>query len=352
MRTVDGSPLQVSLSAKEPIIPSGLQSKVYVAAAISAACLILFVVFVVTINRESRPFRALQAAFLRVGQGDFSQRVEVKGCNEAVDLANSFNRMVADLLRLRTLEQVVQQERQLAAAGRIAARVAHDLNNPISVIRSISDIARRRYRGQHPVGEDMETIFQQSSRCLQIAENLVAFTRPQKVELAVLDLNEKCREYLKGRRRHSRRFQYHFIASPQPLCVLANKHYLWQILDNLTDNALEANGGRPVEYRCHRQAGYAVVSIRDNGAGFPEDCLNDVFQLFFTTKPEGSGLGLPNALSIAHALGGTIRITDAAAGEISVYLRLAEAGNVDPLSLQTPYASVDLTSRSLEIEHV
>lgn len=323
VHTVDGSPLQVSISSKNTVVPPGLHSKVYVASAIAVSSLLLFLIFLFISHRESKPFKRLQIALRQVGQGDFSQSIEIKGCNEAVELAESFNHMVIDLSRLRSLERSLDQERRLAAAGRLATRVAHDINNPISVIRSVADISRRRYGNDNPFGADMDTIYQQSSRCLQIAENLVAFSKPRNIERNVIELNKNCEEYLIRRKQHAPDFKYQFTASPKALLATGNKYYLWQVLDNLTDNALQSNNNNTVFYTCHEEAEYTIISIRDNGIGFPSGQEEDIFELFFSTRPDGSGMGLPNALSITHALGGTIRITNPELGEISIYLPTA-----------------------------
>lgn len=340
--TVDGRPLVISIARYDSTALSGLTSKAYVTGVIAVSSTGLVLIILLLIRRETRPFRVLQKSFAAVGHGDFDQRVPIQGCSEAVSLCNSFNRMLFDLSRLRDAEAAVQQEIRLAAIGRLAARVAHDINNPLTVIRAISDLSRRQMRDKDAqVASDMNRIYEQSNRCLQIAENLVAFSRPRNITLEPLDLYEQCTQYLQERERQHPRFQYELIQSDAAFTIDGNHHYLWQILDNLTDNAVEANDGRVVKYRCYTDGDQGVVEITDYGLGFADGSDQDIFEMFYTTKPYGTGLGLPNAIAIARAFGGTIRITDHALGQISVFFNLSEtettksANTVSPLSPYT-----------------
>ncbi len=340
--TVDGRPLVISIGKYNATELKGLTSKVYVASVIAIVCFVLVLIFLLLIRRESRPFRVLQESFAAVGHGDFDQKIAIRGCSEAVVLCDSFNRMVSDLSRLRDSEAAVQQEIRLASIGRLAARVAHDINNPLSVIRAISDLSRRQMRDKNQViATDMNRIYEQSNRCLKIAENLVSFSRPRNVILEPLELYELCMQFLQERKRQCPQFQYELIKSGTNCTINGNRHYLWQILDNLTDNAVEANDGNLVHFRCHTDGNRAVLEITDNGPGFATDSERDIFEMFYTTKPYGTGLGLPNALAIARAFGGTISITNPALGQISVFLNLAETEatpSAEKVTLISPYS--------------
>lgn len=340
--TVDGRPLVISVDKYDSIDLSGLTSKAYITGGIALSSAALVLIILLLMRKEIRPFRVLQESFAAVGHGDFDQKVAIQGCSEAVALCDSFNRMLSDLSRLREAEAAVEQDIRLAAIGRLAARVAHDINNPLSVIRAISDLSRRQMRDKDDtVASDMNRIYEQSNRCLQIAENLVAFSRPRNISLEPLELHEQCAQYLQERKRQYPRFQYELIASDTAYMINGNRNYLWQILDNLTDNAVEANNGELVQYRCYADGELAVVEITDYGQGFATESEKDIFELFYTTKPHGTGLGLPNAMAIARAFGGTIRITNPQLGQIAVFMNLAEAETtqaVDQVPLSSPYA--------------
>lgn len=342
--TVDGRPLTISIARNDSteLARLGLTSKVYVTSIIATVCSVLALIFLLLIRRESRPFRILQESFVAVGQGDFDRKITIRGCSEAVALCDGFNKMSSDLSRLRDAEASVQQEIRLAAIGRLAARVAHDINNPLSVIRAISDLSRRQIRDKDQMfSADMNRIYEQSNRCLQIAENLVSFSRPKNIDLEPLDLHEQCVQYLQERKRQCPQFQYELINSNGNCTINGNRHYLWQILDNLTDNAIEANGNRVVRFHCYTNEAWGVIEITDNGSGFPVNPEQDIFELFVTTKPYGTGLGLPNAIAIAHAFGGTVRITNAARGQISVFMARVETETPHApgkMSLMSPYA--------------
>lgn len=339
--TVDARPLIISIGRYDSIETTGLTSKAYVTGVIAVVCAALVLIFLLLIRRESRPFRILQESFTAVGHGDFDRKITIRGCSEAVALCDSFNRMLTDLSQLRDAEAAVQQEIRLAAIGRLAARVAHDINNPLSVIRAISDLSRRQMRDKDQVlASDMNRIYEQSNRCLQIAENLVAFSRPRNVILEPLDLYEQCSQFLQERKRQCPQFHFELIKSGANCTINGNRHYLWQILDNLTDNAVEANAGGTVHFRCYTDENMGVIEITDNGPGFATDSEQEIFEMFYTTKPYGTGLGLPNAIAISRAFGGTIRITDPEHGQISVFLTLVETESTPlagKVSLVSPY---------------
>jgi len=342
--TVDGRPLVISIARNNSIELQGigLTSKIYVTSIVVAVCGILALTFLLLIRRESRPFRILQESFAAVGHGDFDRKITIRGCSEAVALCDGFNKMLSDLSRLRDAEASVQQEIRLAAIGRLAARVAHDINNPLSVIRAISDLSRRQIRDEDQMLlSDMNRIYEQSNRCQQIAENLVSFSRPTNISLEPLDLYEQCVQYLQERKRQYPQFQYELIKSNDNCTINGNRHYLWQILDNLTDNAIEANDGSTVHFHCYTNENWGVIEITDNGPGFAVDSEQDIFELFVTTKPYGTGLGLPNAITIAHAFGGTVRVTNPACGQISVFMVRVETETPhvsDKMLLMSPYA--------------
>lgn len=351
IKTVDGRPLVISIARSDSTELAGLKltSKAYVTGVIAMVCVILASIFLLLIRRETLPFRVLQKSFAAVGHGDFDRKITIRGCSEAIALCDGFNNMLADLSRLREAETSVQQEIKLAAIGRLGARVAHDINNPLSVIRAISDLSRRQMRDKDPMrASDMNRIYEQSNRCLQIAENLVAFSKPRNIDLEPLDLYEQCVLYLQERKRQYPQFQYELINSDNNCTINGNRYYLWQILDNLTDNAIEANDGGAVQFRCYADEQWGVIEISDNGPGFAVDSEQDIFELFFTTKPRGTGLGLPNALSIARAFGGMVRVTNPACGQISIFMARVKTvvpHPADKVVLVAPYA-IALTPRA------
>ncbi|MFP5399026.1 MAG: HAMP domain-containing protein, partial [Gammaproteobacteria bacterium] len=146
------------------------------------------------LRRELAPLHALTGAAAAVGRGDFTHSVQVTGEGEVARLARVFNRMVQDLRRLHKLEQSARHKEQLAAIGRLATRVAHDINNPLTVIKNSSRLAARAAEMPDALREDLALIAHNCDRCIGIVESLLRFGRPVQLRRRRLDLAQLCAE--------------------------------------------------------------------------------------------------------------------------------------------------------------
>ena len=253
-----------------------------------------------------RPISALWAGARRLGSGDLTTRVDVRGKDELAQLAWAFNQMASDLARER---EAVVRSQKLASIGQVAAGVAHEINNPLSVILGYVKLMRRT-PGAHD-DKELQTIEAEALQCQRIVQGLLDLARPQQLDITALDLRDVVGDAI-DRLRESGAVDGHSISfSPEdsPCTVLADEGRMRQVVVNLLLNAVQATrDGGQVSVELTKEPTTRTITISDTGPGIPPDVLPRVFDPFFTTKREGTGLGLAIAQAIVEAHGGRIEI--------------------------------------------
>ena len=305
--------------------------------------LALFVLSIIILTRWSiaRPIRALVAASRAVGRGDLNQRIPVPRQDEIGELAAEFNRMAENLQaannelirqaeeRLR-LEQEVQQAQKLAAVGRLAAEVAHEIGTPLNVISGRAEVLDRAVPRDHPERRHLDVILGQADRIKGIIRALLDYTRPRRPTLRpepILPIVGRVASILMDRsQRRGVRIQIELPIGLPP--VMADPDHLQQVFLNLILNALDATqkGGTvriatgsdptlPPEGRAGILRGKAdaptlAIHVIDTGKGLTAEELSRVFEPFFSTKTagKGSGLGLGISEEIVRAHRGEIEM--------------------------------------------
>jgi signal transduction histidine kinase len=293
---------------------------------LAASGVVLAAAFGLFLRWQLRPLVALTQAAASVGRGDFGQRLDERGRGEIGELVDAFNAMSEGLLKLRDLERKVQHQEQLSAIGRVAARVAHDLNNPLTVIRNVVRLAERRLTSDDALAADMELVRHHVERCIRTVENLLAYGRPVNLRAARLDLVQICAGIVRRWRDgpSARPVPVRLETGSEALWINADAYQLEQMLDNLFANAADAGAGAEIVVQTGLSDGRAFVRVTDRGPGFSGEAREHLFEPFFTTKTGGTGLGLASALAIARAHDGDIEIAhDARGGIVTVWLPLA-----------------------------
>jgi len=293
------------------------------------------------------PVRHLTEGTRHVAEGELDYSLPVASSDELGSLAASFNRMTEQLKKAReenqewtrTLEARVQektgelerayhrliQSEKMASLGKLAAVVAHEVNNPLAGIltysklvsrlvdKGLDDEARRK-----EAKTDLQEIETESRRCGTIVKNLLSFARqaplnPQKNDLAAVV--ERCL-LLVGHQCDLQQVDLECHLDPRMPSIYCDAGQIQQVLLALLINAAEAmpEGGRlKVETAYQAERGEARIIVSDDGMGIPEDVLPHIFDPFFTTKAEGKGvgLGLAIALGIVQQHGGNIEVSSA-----------------------------------------
>ncbi len=258
----------------------------------------------------ARPLGILGAGAARIGGGDLSTRIALDHRDEFGALATDFNAMAASLERQH--EALVRAE-TLAGLGRVAAGIAHELNNPLQVMLGYLSLDRGKVGGE--VGRHLERVEREALRCREIVEALLQLARPaaapppEAIDLRALSLEaaEAVRAELGGR---APAIEVRGAAE-----ALGAPGRLRQIVLNLLRNAADAAGpAGAVAVEVAAVAARAELTVADSGPGIPPEVRARLYEPFFTTKPHGTGLGLALSRALATSLGGELVLDGAATG--------------------------------------
>jgi PAS domain S-box-containing protein len=230
--------------------------------------------------------------------------------------------------RLRLLDEL-RQAQKMEAIGRLAAGVAHDFNNHLTIIGSAAEILGQQLQQSEETRSSVESIREAAQRAAALTRQLLTLSRGQALVLSQVDLNEVVDDGCKlFRRLLPDKVELVMDLAPAPTKVRADRGQLEQVLLNLIVNARDAmprGGVVTVATRGNRD--HATLVVRDTGCGMSEDLQAHIFEPFFTTKTEtgGTGLGLATAYGIVAQLGGDIGIESRPGAGSSFMIRLPPA---------------------------
>ena len=251
----------------------------------------------------ARPVARLSEGAARLAAGDLDARIRIDSPDEFGALARQFNAMTGAIKESQA--RLVQHEK-LAGIGRLAAGVAHEINNPLAVILGYAKLLRRKADGA--LAEDLGIIEDEALRAQEIVEGLLDLSRPLAAAPEPVELEALCQEAV-GRLVESGRLAGAAVEIDGAATVEGHPQKLRQVVLNLVENGVEAAGhGGRVEIRIRpTSGGGAELSVSDSGPGLPIEAAGQLFEPFFTTKPSGTGLGLAVSLGIVQAHGGTLQ---------------------------------------------
>jgi signal transduction histidine kinase len=213
-------------------------------------------------------------------------------------------------------ERLIQVER-LATLGRVAAEVAHRIKGPLTTIAVNAEVAAHRHADDPKTLKELSQIAEEVQRCKEILKNLLDLGRIEEMDTETLDLRVPVERALKliGAQAADRRLKLETAGLDRPMALKGDESLIQEALYALLQNAVEASSrnGR-VRVSAETFGGRHRLSVSDDGAGVARGDLEKIFQPFFTTKKEGSGLGLSAALRIAQKHGGTVEVDSAGAG--------------------------------------
>jgi signal transduction histidine kinase len=214
---------------------------------------------------------------------------------------------------VQRLEEEKQVSERLTAMGQLASGVAHEIRNPLNSIRMISQRLRMEFEPRSD-GEEYErltrVIQSESDRINRIVSDFLRFARPQPLRKEMLDPGGCLRETLELLQPRLEAVGCKLVVSvPQLPALPVDCDRLKQVFLNLLENALEAVGaeGR-IEVSAEKKERFLVFRIRDNGRGIAAEDLPKIFNLYFTTRAEGSGIGLAVVHQIISDHGGSVQV--------------------------------------------
>ena len=237
--------------------------------------------------------------------------------------------------RNRKLEAELHQNEKLASMGRVIASIAHEIRNPLGIIRSSSEFLIRRTPEQEkgsPAQRILTAIFDESCRLSQIVNDFLDYARPRVPRQDRVDLNALLNQatgFLDG---EMKRLGVECVRDTEgSLFVLGDKDLLYRAVYNILVNAYQAIGTNgTIHIRGERRDdGMIALSFHDSGPGFPPALLHKLLDPFFTTKDHGTGLGLPIVNTIITSHNGKLLLTNPEEGGAMITILLPVASEPD-----------------------
>jgi signal transduction histidine kinase len=275
-----------------------------------------------TVGRSiARPLGRLQQGAARLAAGDLDARIAIDSPDEFGDLARQWNAMTASL---KEHQQKLIETEKLAGIGRLAAGVAHEINNPLGVILGYAKLLRKRVDGT--AQEDLKVIEEETLRCKEIVEGLLDLSRPLQAARERIDLREVCEEVV-ARLGEARLLDGVDVRVQGAGAIEGHPSKVRQIVANLVRNAAEAAGpGGSVEVAVRDDEGELTVEVADDGPGIDSAARARLFEPFFTTKPQGTGLGLAVSRALARAHGGEVEAASSPGAGARFTFRVPRSG--------------------------
>ena len=271
----------------------------------------------------SRPVRSFSRGALAVARGQLDQTFEYNRRDELGDLSRAFNRMMRQLRRLHDIEEELRRKDRLAALGELSAGVAHEIRNPLGIIRNSAQMLGER--SQHEQEKELSVfIVEEVDRLNAVVQSFLDFARPQQPRLEPTEIGGVVDRALRVSEPMLQQngIEVDWKGAGDLPKAMADADQLGQALSNLFRNAAEAmeDGGRltvraslsgrprfgdPEEVRQCLE-----ITVSDTGPGIPEEQTQRIFNPFFSTKDTGTGLGL----AIVHRIvvdnhGGALALT-------------------------------------------
>ena len=265
-------------------------------------------------RRLTRPVRRLNDGVRAIAAGDFSCRVDARGEDEVAELSGAFNLMAGRLdLMQREAVRTARHERS-RMLGEIALGFAHEIRNPLLVIKSSAELVHKSLPSGGKETRLMGFIIEEVGRIDSLLTEFLSFAKPTPLKLDYFQLDALVRNVLElsAAGFAAQKVESSFTDETDGQArVLGEEKSIRQVLLNLVLNAMDAmpDGGH-LDLRLYRdpdRPAALCLEVRDTGHGIAPDLLPSIHLPFFSTKKSGLGLGLPRAYAIIEEHGGAIR---------------------------------------------
>ena len=295
-------------------------SRIFVMSSIAITVFLAITISLLLLRFVKKPLDNMVETMLKVEQGNFAVRISYKGKDEIGRLIESFNSMVDRLdIAQKELEQLhfqqLERADRLASIGEMAAGIAHEIKNPLAGISAAVTIIKDDMSGDDPRGAILGEVIDQVKRLDKTVNDLLFFGKPSLPELSCVDINNILTTTLKFATQHrggvniERRIELQSDLPP----VYADGKQMQQVFLNIMLNAYQAmtSGGVlgiTTTLVSRDTIEYVRVDISDTGSGIPSQILEKIFTPFYTTKAQGTGLGLPICKKLVKLHKGDIRV--------------------------------------------
>lgn len=318
-------------------------SRIFVISSVTITVFLAITISFLLLRFVKKPLDNMVETMLKVEKGDFAVRIAYKGNDEIGRLIESFNSMVDRLdLTRKELEQLhfqqLERADRLASIGEMAAGIAHEIKNPLAGISAAVTIIKDDMSAGDPRGAILGEVIDQVMRLDKTVNDLLFFGKPSLPELSWVDINTILTITLKFASQHSgganieRRIELQSDLPP----VYADGKQMQQVFLNIVLNAYQAmlSGGVlgiTSSLAIRNDIEYVRVDISNTGPSIPPQILDKIFTPFFTTKAQGTGLGLPICNKLVKLHKGEIHVTsdDTTGTVFTVELPACHLGSTD-----------------------
>jgi len=274
-----------------------------------------------TARTLTRPLAAIVEGMRETARsGDLTRQIHIESRDEEASLlASTFNHVASSLL---AFQQQARHKERLTSLGRLSATLAHEIRNPLTIIKgSALQLLEEKSLGRDE-REAAADIIQEVDRLNRLVQSVLESARPDSFRIEEVDINELCRDCL-GAVSDSPGVTTEGSWDPALERAPADPARLKQVLLNLLLNAREALSSQgTIRVATRREVADYSISVSDTGRGIPREDLPNIFDPFFTQKPNGTGLGLSVARNIVEGLGGTISVRSEEGQGTEVEIRL------------------------------
>ncbi len=284
------------------------------------------------------PIQRLEKISRKIAVGDFSERIEVKGKDELASLEAAFNHMEEKLQNaLWSLEHAIEKLREkqaqlveaekLAAIGKLAAGIAHEINNPLTSVLTFSNLMLEQCAEDDPRRDRLKLMARETERARNIVRQLLNFGREIIIKPEKISINRPLQEIvdsLNGQEAFKGIELRMSLEETLPE-IYADPAQIGQVVLNMMLNAIHAiTPPGTIEVATRTNGANVEMSITDSGKGIPHEHLNKIFDPFFTTKEmtKGTGLGLAVSYGIIKKHGGDIEVSSRESGGTTFTVRL------------------------------
>jgi len=232
--------------------------------------------------------------------------VEVDGAPISFQGNPAFQFFIREMTEKSRLEQQLRQAEKLSALGKMISGIAHELNNPLAVVKGYLELILSRHELPAQTRTDLEKVAHESNRAVKLVTNFLSFAREQPVHREAVDFNELIRRVVDLRtfELQSSGIELRLNLRSDLAVTQADPDQFQQVIVNLLNNSMHALAKMPpprrISITTSQKDGTLCISVEDNGPGVPSEIVPHIFEPFFTTKEVGTGTGL--GLSIAHSI--------------------------------------------------
>ena len=292
---------------KQAALAPLLQIQVTIILSGVAVVIVAIIASLIIANSISRPIKKLQLATKEIAQGKLAEKIKISGSDEIKDLASDINKMQISLKQAQN--NLIKNER-FSAIGELSSRLAHDIRNPISIIKTAVSLWKQTHKDMSEKDlETLEMIDNATSKIKYLVENVLDFVRsrePKYEEVSLLKIIQFARKSIHASENIK-------ISIPtNDIMIKCDPNQIEVVFENILTNSIQAIGddsGR-ITVTTYKENDYVLILIQDSGGGIPEDIISKIFDPLFTTKREGTGLGLASCKSIIESHKGTLTVSN------------------------------------------